>query len=73
VLHVAATHANTKIVKLLLDKVEEKQIKSADGWGNTPLHYAKNADIAKLLIDAGANIEQENIQGYFRGVGIADL
>jgi hypothetical protein len=64
VLHVAACHSKPKIVKLLLEKVENKQICGADGWGNSPLHYARDAEIAKILIDAGANIEQENLQGY---------
>ena len=67
VLHVAASYSNTKIVKYLLDKVEVKQIVSSDGWGNSPLHYARNAKIAHLLVYAGANIEQENLQGYFQG------
>lgn len=36
---------------------------AATEYGNTPLHYAKNAEMAKILLEAGAFIDIKNYAG----------
>jgi len=61
-LYFACLHENTKAVELLI--AQKAQINSTSDSGNTPIHYATNAEIAELLIDNGANIHFKNKDGY---------
>jgi ankyrin repeat protein len=49
-----------QIAQLLIDTGAEVDARGADGTGETPLHWAASsddADVARVLIDAGADIE----------------
>lgn len=61
-LYFACLHENTKAVGLLIAKGAKINVLSESG--DTPLHYATNAEIAGLLIDNGANIHFKNKEGY---------
>jgi cytohesin len=61
-LYFACLNENTKAVELLIAKGAKINVLSESG--NTPLHYATNAEIAELLIDNGANIHFKNKEGY---------
>ena len=58
----ACLHENTRAVELLIAK--RAKINPISDLGNTPIHYAPNAEIAGLLIDNGANIHFKNKEGY---------
>ncbi|MHC4112342.1 MAG: ankyrin repeat domain-containing protein [Planctomycetota bacterium] len=60
-LYFACLHENTKAVELLL--AVGAKINPISDLGNTPIHYATNAEIAELLIDNGANIYYRNKEG----------
>ena len=61
-LYFACLNENTKAVELLIAK--GAKINPISDLGNTPIHYATNAEIAGLLIDNGANIHFKNKDGY---------
>jgi cytohesin len=58
----ACLHENTRAVELLLAK--GAKINPISDLGNTPIHYATNAEIAQVLIDNGANIYFRNKEGF---------
>lgn len=63
-LHFAVWHS-PEIVKMLLEYGEDVDVQ--DDAGYTPLHwtaYFSKADIATILIEAGANQQIKNILGY---------
>ncbi len=47
-------------------KKDKKLVKMRDDRGNTPLHYAKNLQIIKLLLQNGADINAKNDAGLTR-------
>ncbi len=53
-LHTAASRGQTKIVKLFLSRGAD--VEARDNHGYTPLHLAKNKEIAQILLSYGANI-----------------
>eukprot|EP00953_Heterococcus_sp_UTEX-ZZ885_P020685 11568-Heterococcus_DN1.PRE.2 len=58
-LHEACKYSKIEIVKLLLS--HDAPVNLIDkNTGNTPLHDTSDCDIAKILLDAGADIEVEN-------------
>lgn len=61
-LYFACLNENTRAVELLIAK--RAKINTISDMGNTPIHYAPNAEIAQLLIDNGANIYYRNKEGY---------
>ena len=61
-LYFACLHENTKAVELLIAK--KAKINPISDLGNTPIHYAPNAEIAGLLIDNGASIHFKNKEGF---------
>ena len=63
-LHLAATHCQTNVVALLLDKGAKINVKASGGA--TPLHLAAQegcADVVKLLLDKGAKVNVRDDQG----------
>lgn len=54
-LHWAAYEGRAGAVTLLLEK--GAKVGERDSFGFTPLHYAKNAQIVKLLADKGADVD----------------
>ena len=61
-LHVAAQSGRISIVKYFIEK-QKIPLESKDGSGQTPLHHAGNVDVAKYLIEKGANIEAKDEDG----------
>ena len=61
-LHVAAQSGRTSIVKYFIEK-QKIPLESKDGSGQTPLHHAGNVDVAKYLIEKGADIEAKDEDG----------
>ena len=61
-LYFACLHENTEAVELLIAK--RAKVNTISDMGNTPIHYAPNAEIAQLLIDNHANIYYRNKEGY---------
>lgn len=61
ILHVAAEANHLQATELLLDAGAD--MNSIDALGNTPLHYAANADVVNLLLRKGALREVKNQQG----------
>jgi hypothetical protein len=41
-----------------------------DGHGNTPLHYAETVAEARLLVEAGANVNARNVEGQTPAMGM---
>ena len=62
-LHVAAQSGRTSIVKYFIEK-QKIPLESKDGSGQTPLHHAGNVDVAKYLIEKGADIEAKDDEGH---------
>jgi ankyrin repeat protein len=60
-LHDAAMYGHLSTVKALL--AAGANIDERDVLGHTPLHKAKNAEMAKFLIEAGAKFDTRNIMG----------
>jgi hypothetical protein len=60
-LHWAARFGNEEIVRLLVES--GSAVNAADVYGITPLHYAKNASIARQLLDMGADINARSTSG----------
>lgn len=53
-LHIAAKKGNIKILKYLLRKTKNVDVR--DNYDYTPLHFAKKVKVCKLLIESGANV-----------------
>lgn len=62
VLHAAVSSDRVELVKLLLAKGANPTTHCPDGWA-TPLHLGESAEIAKLLLDAGAEIDAVDDNG----------
>ena len=56
----AATHGQVDILRELLDK-DPASVNAPGGDGERPIHFAKNAEIAELLIERGADLEQKDV------------
>merc|ERR1712100_21540 len=63
-LNEAAEQGHTEITNLLLKKGADPNNIARKSDGSTPLHYAANAEIAKLLLDNGAKVNQADNDGY---------
>jgi|GEM_PF-3867677 len=61
-LHLFSQHGNTGAVKALLEGGADPKLIGRSGL--SALHVAKNGDIAKLLIDAGAKVNSEGGVGH---------
>jgi ankyrin repeat protein len=61
-LHYAAKKGNTLLVRLLLEHGADPGIR--DRFDNTPLHMAKRAEIAALLLENGARADAANGAGF---------
>lgn len=65
-LHIATLTDNTEVIKILIDGGVDIDIKAKDDFEGTPLQWAAfwgKPKAAKFLIDAGANINAEDING----------
>ena len=65
-LHLATQYGHTEIVRYLVG-LPEVDVNCQNPWNNTALHCAVEenyADVAQVLIDAGADIEMRNCDGY---------
>ena len=60
-LHAAVSYSHIHVVEYLLDQGADVNI--SDGDGDTPLHVVENVDIARLLIDKGADPTLVNDSG----------
>ncbi len=56
----AASHGQIDVVNQLLDK-DPTLVNAPGGDGETPLHFASTPEIALLLIELGANLEQRDV------------
>ncbi len=56
----AAAHCRIDILRELLDK-DPASVNAPGGDGETPLHFAGNAEIAQFLIERGANLKQRDV------------
>jgi ankyrin repeat protein len=61
-LYFACLNENTRAVEMLI--AQKAKINPISDLGNTPMHYATNAEIAQILIDNHANIHFKNKEGY---------
>lgn len=59
-LHLAVIMDDLQLVKILL-KFHSVNVNICDIKGNTPLHYCKSAEMARLLIQNGADLEKKNL------------
>lgn len=57
----AVKNNNVKMVKMLM--VGDVDVKACDETGSTALHYARNLEIAVLLLNEGAEIEAKDSDG----------
>ncbi|GLE04861.1 hypothetical protein PINS_up013840 [Pythium insidiosum] len=60
-LHTAALHTNLEVVGILLDW--EADVCAQDNDGNTPLHLTTDAQIARMLLEAGCTPNIVNADG----------
>eukprot|EP00928_Gymnodinium_smaydae_P053721 TRINITY_DN37647_c0_g1_i1.p1 TRINITY_DN37647_c0_g1~~TRINITY_DN37647_c0_g1_i1.p1 ORF type:complete len:362 (-),score=66.00 TRINITY_DN37647_c0_g1_i1:173-1258(-) len=70
-LHIAAQNGHTEIVERLLQMGASPN--AQNGRGQTPLHMAVEYEfyfVSKLLLDAGADTDLENLEGHKAIVGI---
>ena len=63
VLHYAVLEGKLEFVKLLLDNGAKINVKNNDS-GFTPLQFTTDTEIAKILIQNGANIESKDKHGW---------
>jgi len=56
----AATHGKLELLRELLDK-DPASVNAAGGDGERPLHFAATHEIAELLIERGADLEQKDV------------
>ena len=56
----ASNHGRIDILRALLDK-DPASVNARGGDGETPLHFAANAEVAELLIERGADLEIRDI------------
>ena len=61
-LHHACNQGRSNVVKYLIEMGVQIEEKGTD-LGVTPLHLAKNVEIAKYLIEKGAQIESKDYEG----------
>ena len=63
-IHLAAIRGNTRVMKLILEKMAN--IEHRDSFGQTALHYAvinDNIDTVRILIKREANPNHKNLNG----------
>jgi ankyrin repeat protein len=60
-LHLAALGNNAEVVKLLLAKGANFRITSSSGY--TPLHEVQGEEVARILLDAGADVNTKTDDG----------
>ena len=58
--HSAAAHGRTEILRGLLD-ADPSLVSARGGDGGTPLHAAKTPEVARLLIERGADLEARDV------------
>lgn len=63
-LHYAARAGNEDILKMLLEKYAD--IKAKDGQGQTVLFWTRKPDVVRLLINYGADVNEETYQKWTR-------
>ena len=66
-LHLAAINNRKEVVKLLIEKGANLNVKANNQDGSTPLQWAViggNLEIVKMLIDAGAKINDKDTKGF---------
>ena len=66
-LHLAVLKSNAPIVEVLLDNGADIEIKARDAFKSTPLIWAAYwglPDMVRLLLDAGANVNAEDTNGF---------
>ena len=56
----ASAHGRLDVLRELLDR-EPALVNAPGGDGETPLHFAKTAEVAIFLIDRGADLEQRDV------------
>ncbi len=56
----AAAHGKVDVLRDLLD-ADPSLVSAPGGDGETPLHFAQNAEVAELLVKRGANLEQRDV------------
>ena len=61
-LHFAVSHDDFAVVKIFLEEGSDPNAKD-DSRGDTPLHYAKSAKLAELLIKKGGDPNARNFKG----------
>ncbi|KAK4213584.1 ankyrin repeat-containing domain protein [Rhypophila decipiens] len=59
-LHCAAETSSVEIVRFLLEQTNFADISSTNYFGDTPLHDARDKDIAQVLIQNGADVHSRN-------------
>lgn len=55
---------NDDVVAVLALIAQEADVTAEDPYAHTPLHFAKNADIIRVLLKHGAHVDATNIHGY---------
>jgi ankyrin repeat protein len=59
-IHAAARRGRTDVVRTMLDQ-DPARARDRGGDGQTPLHVAATIEIARLLLDAGADIDAQDV------------
>lgn len=56
-IHVAAEHGNIEILRLLIEAGADVNIRAKNFEDWTPLFFAKDPEVAKILVQAGAQLD----------------